>query len=89
LTAPNLTPVLTSPVRNIVPNLVHAASGHEVSTVIVAGKVLVRDGEELTADEAVIRADAQAEAEQIARNVAADPVHEDMALLDTMRAGHL
>jgi len=89
LTAPNLTPVLTSPVRNIVPNLVYAASGHEIKTVIVAGKVLVRDGEVLTADEAVIRADAQVEAEQIARNVAADPVHEDMALLEAMRAGHL
>ena len=55
---------------------------------LVAGKVLVRDGEVLTADEAVIRADAQAEAEQIARNVAADPVHEDMALLDAMSAGY-
>ncbi len=89
LTAPNLTPVLTSPVRNIVPNLVYAASGHEVVMVMVAGKVLVRDGEVLTADEAAIRAEAQTEAEQIASHVAADPVHEDMALLDAMRAGQL
>jgi 5-methylthioadenosine/S-adenosylhomocysteine deaminase len=31
---------LLEPVRNIVPNLVYAASGHEVTTVMVAGKVM-------------------------------------------------
>ena len=30
LTAPNLSPVMAAPVRNIVPNLVYAGSGHEV-----------------------------------------------------------
>ncbi len=49
LTELNLSPVLEIPIRNIVPNLVYAGSGHEVKTVIVAGKVLVRDGEVLSA----------------------------------------
>jgi cytosine/adenosine deaminase-related metal-dependent hydrolase len=49
LTALNLTPVLEAPIRNIVPNLVYAGSGHEVVTVRVAGKVWVRDGEVLVA----------------------------------------
>jgi 5-methylthioadenosine/S-adenosylhomocysteine deaminase len=89
LTALNLSPVLTEPVRNIVPNLVYAASGHEVKTVMVAGKVLVRDGEVLTADEVAIRADAQRQAEAVAQRVAADPVHKGMALLEAMRAGRL
>jgi 5-methylthioadenosine/S-adenosylhomocysteine deaminase len=89
LTALNLTPVLTQPVRNIVPNLVYAASGHEVKTVMVAGKVLVRDGEVLIADEAAVRAVAQVQAEEVARRVAADPVHKEMALLDAMKAGQL
>jgi 5-methylthioadenosine/S-adenosylhomocysteine deaminase len=44
LTALNLSPVLEAPIRNIVPNLVYAGSGHEVKTVIVAGKILVRRG---------------------------------------------
>jgi hypothetical protein len=35
----------TTRVQGIVPNLVYAGSGHEVKTVIVAGKVLVRDGQ--------------------------------------------
>jgi 5-methylthioadenosine/S-adenosylhomocysteine deaminase len=85
----NLVPVLDAPVRNIVPNLVYAASGHEVKTVIVAGQVLVRDGQVLTADEAAVRAEAQSQAEAIARRVAADPVHTEMALLAAMRAGCL
>ena len=54
----NLSPVLENPVRNIVPNLVYAGTGHEVKTAIVAGKVLVHDGEVLTADEAAVRAKA-------------------------------
>jgi hypothetical protein len=65
LTAPNLSPVLEAPVRNIVPNLGYAGSGHEVKMVIVAGVVLVRDWMVLTADEDAIRADAQLEAEAV------------------------
>jgi 5-methylthioadenosine/S-adenosylhomocysteine deaminase len=84
LNAFNLSPVLTEPIRNIVPNLVYAGSGHEVKTVIVAGKVLVRDGEVLAADEAAIRAEAQEQGRALARRVAADPVHEGMALLEAM-----
>ena len=89
LTALNLSPVLDAPVRNIVPNLVYAGSGHEVRDVMVAGRFLVRDGKLLTADEAAIRAEAQAQAEALARRVAADPVHRDMALMQAMAAGQL
>ena len=71
----NTLTALTEPVRNIVPNLVYAASGHEVKTVIVAGKVLVRDGVVLAADEDAVRAQAQVQAEALSRRVAADPVH--------------
>ena len=71
------------------PNLVYAASGHEVKTVMVAGKVLVRNGEVLTAGEAAVREEAQVQAEAVVRRVAADPVHRDMALLGAMEAGQL
>ena len=61
---------------------------------MVAGKVLVRaaDGvraEVLVADEAAVRAEAQVQAEEVARRVAADPVHKEMALLTAMEAGWL
>jgi 5-methylthioadenosine/S-adenosylhomocysteine deaminase len=89
LRAPNLSPVLEAPIRNIVPNLVYAGSGHEVRDVMVAGRWLVRDGEALTVDEGTIRAAAQAQAEALARRVAADPLHEEMALREAMEAGKL
>jgi 5-methylthioadenosine/S-adenosylhomocysteine deaminase len=89
LTALNLAPVLDVPVRNIVPNLVYAGSGHEVKTVMVAGRILVFDGQVLTADETAVRIEAQVQAEAVARNVFADPVHKDMALLEAMEKGQL
>jgi len=89
LASPNLSPVLLDPVRNIVPNLVYAASGHEVKTVMVAGKVLVDAYQVLTVDEAAIRAEAQAYAKTICQLVAADPDHEKMALIDAMASGSL
>ena len=36
-----------------------------------------------------VRAEAQAQAEEIARRVAADPVHREMALLEAMEKGWL
>lgn len=89
LKALNLSPVLEAPIRNLVPNLVNAANGHEVKTVMVAGKVLVRDGVVLTADEETVRAEAQEQAEDVSRRVGADPVHRGMALLGAMGAGRL
>ena len=56
---------------------------------MVAGRVLVRDGKVLAADEAAIRAEAQEQAEALAWRVAADPVHKRMALLDAMEAGQV
>jgi 5-methylthioadenosine/S-adenosylhomocysteine deaminase len=89
LTRPNLSPVLSDPIRNIVPNLVYAGSGHEVKTVMVAGQILVQDYQALTVDEAAIRAEAQAQAEAIDRRVAADPVHQELVLLEAMVRGQL
>ena len=56
---------------------------------MVAGEILMRDRAVLTADEEAIRAEAQVQAEAVARRVAADPVHKEMALLEAMEAGNL
>jgi len=72
-----------------VPNLVYAASGHQVKTVMVAGRILMRDRQVLTADETAVRAEAQAQAEAVAQRVAADPVRKGMALLAAMEVGRL
>ena len=56
---------------------------------MVAGRVLMRDRQVLTADEAAIRAEAQAQAEAVAHRAAAYPAHKGMALLAAMEAGQL
>ena len=89
LSAPNLTPALDTPIRTIVPNLVYAGSGHEVKTVMVAGKILMRDRRVLTMDEAEVQAEAQRQAEAVSQSVTADPVHKKMVLLAAMEAGQL
>jgi 5-methylthioadenosine/S-adenosylhomocysteine deaminase len=89
LTEPNLMPVLQDPVRNIVPNLVYAASGREVTRVMVAGRTVVEDGRVLTLDRADIVAQAQLEARGIANKVAADPLHREMDLMAAMAAAQL
>ena len=89
LSAPNLMPTLVEPIRNIVPNLVYAATGSEVTLVMVDGRILVRDGRVLAINEADVRAEVQARAEEVAAAVARDPVHLDMALLQAMGDGYL
>jgi 5-methylthioadenosine/S-adenosylhomocysteine deaminase len=89
LRALNLWPVLESPIRNIVPNLVYAASGHEVTHAMVAGRLVMRDRRVLNADEDAIRDEAQRHADAVGRRVAADPDSQRMALLRAMAAGQL
>ena len=86
---PNNATALDIPIRTIVPNLVYAATGREVTLVMVDGRILLRDGKLLTADEAAVRQAAQFQASALAQRVAADPVHEGMALLEPMAAGML
>lgn len=89
LTEPNLLPVLDEPVRTIVPNLVYAGTGREVRSVMVDGQFLIREGTILAVNDAAIREQAQLEAQKVARNVAADPIHQELALLKSMVQGQL
>ena len=89
LSAPNLSPTLLNPIRNLVPNLVYAASGHEVKSVMVAGKLLVEDYQVLTVDESAIVAEAQIQAQQLSQRVAVDPIHQKMVLMEAMAGGKL
>ena len=45
---PNLLPMIDSPVRTLVPNLVYAGTGKEVQTMVVAGRIVMRDRNVLT-----------------------------------------
>lgn len=44
LASPSMMPVITEPMRNIIPNLVYSARGNEVSVSVVDGQVIYKDG---------------------------------------------
>lgn len=62
----NMTPVLISPLVNIIPNMILAATGNEVETVIIDGKIVMEDRKVLTADEKSVIAEAQTQAQKAA-----------------------
>lgn len=89
VTQPNLLPILGDPIRTLVPNLIYAGTGREVEDVMINGKFVMRQQAILTVDEEAIRQTAQAEGLRVSAQVANDPVHLGMALLDPMKKGYL
>ena len=89
LTSPTFFPVLTSPIRNIVPNLVYSARGDEVETVIIDGKTVMKNRQILTVNEKIEIQKAQQAAEQIAERAQMDIKHADSDILTMVRNGML
>ena len=85
----NILPIIDAPVRTLVPNLIYAGTGKEVQTMVVAGRIVMRDREILTLSESEVRAEAQHQAELIGERVSQDPLHRELALLSAMQAGQL
>lgn len=69
LESPSMSPVFTSPIRNIVPNLVYSANGSEVEHVMIDGKFIVKNRELLTVNEKEKIKAAQKAANQISKRV--------------------
>lgn len=86
---PSLAPVHTRPMRNLVPNLVYAARGDEVDTVVIDGQVVVEQRHLLTVPEADIIVDAQRLASTIGPAAEAEFWRIDNANARAMRAGNL
>jgi 5-methylthioadenosine/S-adenosylhomocysteine deaminase len=86
---PTLTPVHTWPMRNLVPNLVYAARGDEVDTVIVDGRVIVEGGRVVTVDEDAVISTAQRLAEPIGAAAETDFWRVGGTNAASMRADHL
>ena len=55
----NFSPMVQEPIRNILPNLVYAATGHEVDSVMVADRLLMCTRRILAVDEEDVRREAQ------------------------------
>lgn len=80
LKTPQMIPILSSPVRNIVSNLVYSAMGNEVETVIVDGKIVMENRRILTIPEEKVLKEAQEAAEDLAK-ISADDYHAAGSLL--------
>jgi 5-methylthioadenosine/S-adenosylhomocysteine deaminase len=87
--APNMLPIIDAPVRTLVPNLIYSGTGKEVQTMVVAGRIVMRNREVLTLNESEVCDEAQHQAELIGERVAQDPLHRELALLSAMGAGQL
>ncbi|MBB5174271.1 amidohydrolase family protein [Texcoconibacillus texcoconensis] len=66
---PSLSPVITKPTSNVIPNLVYSARGHEVETSIIDGKVVMEHRQIVTASEEQVVKDAQEAANGLAKRV--------------------
>jgi 5-methylthioadenosine/S-adenosylhomocysteine deaminase len=89
LKTPQTTPILTTPIRNIVPNLVYSARGSEVDTVIVDGRIIMENRKILTVREEKVLEDAQRAAEKIAGKAAQDYYDAASLLARNAREGFL
>ena len=86
---PNLVPLLDRPVRTLVPNLVYAATGREVTHSMVAGKWLMRDRQLVNLDAESILCEAKYQAQQVTDRISRDPAHRELAMLGPTEEGFL
>lgn len=63
LSATNFSPLLISPLSNIVQNIIYSSTGNEVETVIIDGKIIMEGRKVLTIDEKSVLQEAQKEAD--------------------------
>lgn len=89
LKTPTMSPILSYPVRNIVPNLVYSARGDEVKTVIIDGRIVMEDRVLKTANEETIIAEAQEVAERVCREAAPEFYARKTALYQMMQNGEM
>lgn len=89
LESPTLCPVFTTPIRNIVPNLVYSARGHEVETVIIDGQFVMEEYQLLTVNEKEAIRDAQLASERISRRSGQDIMAAHSDVYQMMKDGYL
>lgn len=89
LTDPSFFPVLKHPIRNIVPNLVYSARGHEVDTVIIDGEIIMENREIKTINEKEVIQKAQKVAEDIVTRAEKDILNAESDILTMVREGLL
>ncbi len=88
LSSKAMVPVIKTPLRNHVPNLVYSARGEEVCQVMVDGKTLYLNGKFLTVNEDEIVSEAQKSADILTSNIAEEDIKITKGL-EYMKVGKL
>ncbi|WP_035178120.1 amidohydrolase family protein [Alkalihalobacterium bogoriense] len=88
LQEPSMSPVITLPIRNIVPNLVYSAKGNEVESVMVDGKFIYYKKKLLTVDEKEVVTTAQEAANRISSKAQGE-IFPNSTLLERMKKDEL
>ena len=65
LNKPNLTPTVSQPIRNFIPNIVYSASGSEVDNVIINGNLIISENRFILIDENEIIKEANTRAKNV------------------------
>jgi 5-methylthioadenosine/S-adenosylhomocysteine deaminase len=89
LLEPTLSPLYIDPIRNIVPNLVYSARGHEVETSIINGEIVMENRKITTIDTRTAILDAQQAAKEVSERAKGDILNADSDMLRMMKEGLL
>ncbi|MFZ7944215.1 amidohydrolase family protein, partial [Neobacillus sp. 19] len=89
LLEPTLSPLFIDPIRNIIPNLVYSARGHEVETSIIDGKIIMENRQITTIDTRSAILDAQQAAKEVSLRAKKDILQADSEMLRMMEEGLL
>jgi 5-methylthioadenosine/S-adenosylhomocysteine deaminase len=89
LNRPNLTPVVSKPFHNFVPNLVYSATGYEVDNVIINGKEIMIDNEFIAINQNEIIKEANEKAQRVFADAEEDWLNAGSQLVTAVKKGLL
>ncbi|WP_342431638.1 amidohydrolase [Neobacillus sp. FSL H8-0543] len=89
LLEPTLCPLYIDPIRNIVPNLVYSARGHEVETSIINGKIVMENRVITTIDTRAAILEAQQAGKEVSKRAKEDILNGESDMLRMMEEGLL
>jgi len=85
----NMIPSMTTPFKNIIPNLVYSTTGLEVDNVIVNGKEIMRDCEFLSIDEESVKKEAGQRARKVFEEAEEDWREAGSSMVEYHREGFI
>ncbi|MHA1504038.1 MAG: amidohydrolase family protein [Candidatus Heimdallarchaeota archaeon] len=89
LKRPNLTPVVSKPFHNFVPNLVYSATGYEVDNVIINGKEIILSNEFVSINQEEIIKEANKSAQRVFADAEEDWIKAGSQLVSSVKKGLL